>query len=83
MGAPSKQHFNKKGARRYLLVAHLSTDAKVEHLPADRRKADDSWRYVPTVCGKTGKWSRVAPREDKICERCSRLTTNKEKAHAG
>lgn len=56
--------------RHFLLVARLSTDARVEHLPA--RGYEGSY-YVPTLCGRLGRWSS-RPSRGGACLRCSALS---------
>lgn len=58
--------------RLYLITAHLSTDASVEHLPKRRMEPLDLLpARVETKCGKFGHWSRRAPRKGTVCQRCS------------
>lgn len=68
----------------WLVIAHLSTDASVGHLPADPEfTAADGDYGVPTACGKRGHLTLHPPRTGRICRTCkAEQSGSKEPGHA-
>ena len=67
---PDAPQYTPSEQRLLLLAAHLSSDARVRHLPEHGVAFAEKGTHAQTACGRTATWKDVRRRLLPVCRRC-------------